>query len=138
MHKRLFLIYIVAMTSLSCGSGTFENDPDTWNKVFGEDPPKEIKIIDSRFWKSAHWSYEFELHVKFETSESFLNSYFIEHYKFEITKDPKLDLNFDDEKPEWFVPKSNENYDIYESSINNMVLFKEHNSNIIYLYALQV
>ena len=61
---RLLLLMIISSSLSSCGyfnSGTWEDDPETWNKVFGEEVPSEVEIIHSRFWKSAHWSYEFEV-----------------------------------------------------------------------------
>lgn len=138
MNKRLYIIFLVAITCFNCGSGTFENDADTWIKVFGEDPPKEIQIINSRFWKSAHWSYEFELYAEFETSSDFVNSYFLERFDFKETTEPKLDIGFSDEKPKWFVTNTFEHYSIYESTTNNMVLFKDSSSKTNYLYALQL
>ncbi len=49
MKNKLFVLFITIISIFSCGSGTFENDPNTWNKVFGEDTPDEIEIINSRF-----------------------------------------------------------------------------------------
>lgn len=59
-----FCLLIFAFFLSSCGSGTFKDDPKTWNKVFGEGAPKEIQIINSQFWKSTHWSYEFDVFLE--------------------------------------------------------------------------
>jgi hypothetical protein len=138
MNKRVYIIFLIAITCFNCGSGTFENDPDTWYKAFGENPPEQVEIINSRFWKSAHWSYEFELYVEFKATNDFINSYFLKRFDFKETTKPKLDLGFKDEKPNWFVSNKFEQYSIYESTTNNMVLFRNNSSKINYLYALQL
>ena len=140
MLKKFLILIVIILSISSCGSGTYNDDPETWNKVFGEDIPKEITVINSRFWKSAHFTFEFELYAKFETSRDFVEAYFIEHYKMVKTERPKLDIHFADAKPEWFVNKSFDTYDIYENEEHAaiMVLFCDTNSNTFYLHALQV
>nr|WP_321222153.1 hypothetical protein [uncultured Psychroserpens sp.] len=138
MIKKVHIIILVAITFFNCGAGTFENDPETWYKVFGEDPPEQIQVINTRFWKSAHWSYEFELYAEFKASHDIINSLLLERYRFKETTNPMLDLGFADEKPKWFVSKDFEQYSIYESATNNMLLFRNSTSNTNYLYALQL
>lgn len=132
------MMILISISCLSCGSGTFENDPKTWHKVFGGEVPNEVEILNSRFWKSAHFTYEYELFMEFKSSQSFADSFFIKKFRFKPTKAPKFDLNYDEEKPKWFVPKSFEAYDVWQSDINNMNLLIDKSSNLMFLYALQL
>jgi len=138
MTKKIIIFILVIPFLFSCGSGTFENDPQTWNKVFGENIPKDVKVLNSRFWKSAHWSYEFELYIEYNATKEFNSKYLINRFNFNKTKTPMLNLMYEEEKPSWFVPKEFDNYDIFESSLNNMVLFLDKSSRRTFLFALQL
>ena len=81
MRNRFILLFITSILLFNCGSGTFENDPEYWNKIFGEDIPKEIEVLNSKFWKSAHWTFEFELYAKLKADKNFIQEYFIATFR---------------------------------------------------------
>ncbi|MEM9679225.1 MAG: hypothetical protein AAF901_02785 [Bacteroidota bacterium] len=135
MHKLYYIL--LCLTFLSCGSGTFIDDPDTWNKVFGEETPNEIEVLNSRFWKSGHWTYEFELFAKLQSEKDFIKEYFIDKYslsQYEIHATVYLE-----DIPNWFVEKSNsKNYEVWKGGPNSITLYVHKNKNITYLHVLQL
>lgn len=131
--KNRLLILLTTFLFLSCGSGTFENDPKSWNKVFGENIPEEIEIINSRFWKSMHWTYEFEFFCKLKSDQKFLNQYFIEHYNMKERKEKMVFHS--DNKPKWFI-FNEENFKVWEKEFQ-MTLYFNEKSNEAYLHCIQ-
>ena len=121
---------------LACGSGTFEDDPKTWNKVFGEDIPKEINVIKSKFWKSTHWTYEYELFVKFECNSQFLDEYFIKRYN--LSKREVFATLYFEDSPKWFIDNDREDYNVWVGKINSMTMYIHKKSNLVYLHSLQL
>lgn len=136
MNKQQSILIFISLLFLSCGSGTFENDPKTWGKVFNEDIPKEVEIINSKFWKSTHWSYEYELFMKFKSNNRFVKNYFIDN--FNLTKSQfSVSLNMS-EVPNWFPIKDLNNYDIWINKTNYMKLYIDKKSNLFYIHCLQL
>ena len=41
-------------------SGTWDDDPKNWGRAFRSTKPPDVRVIHSRYWRSAHWSYEFQ------------------------------------------------------------------------------
>lgn len=134
MSKRIIFVFLI---TLSCGSGTFINDPETWNKVFGEDIPKEIEVVNSRFWKSAHWSYEFELFAKIKSDKKFISEYFIDHYNLESNN--VYSTLFLEDIPNWFIKKNAiKDFDVWQGGPNSITLYLHKKEDIAYIHILQL
>ena len=136
MTKRLRVLPLVFLLLYGCGSGTFENDPETWNKVFGEDQPSEIEVLNSKFWKSGHWTYEFELHMAIKAPQQFIDTYFIERYNLIEVKNVNLG-NGNPNAPDWYLPER-ENITKFKHRLKQIYLYQDKNSNITYLHIIQV
>ncbi len=141
MNKKYLILILVLAIITSCGSGTFENDSKTWSKVFNEDKPKNVEIINSRFWKSTHWTYEFEVFLEFKADKKIINKYFI---KYDSLINPKkedyhkLDNYFFD-KPKWFQTKEYNDYEIWiaNDKWKDTKLFIDKKTKIVYFHFSQ-
>lgn len=135
---RILYFIIICTTLSSCGyfnSGTWEDDTESWNKVFGEDVPKEVEIVHSRFWKSAHWSYEFEVFFELKTTHSFFKNYFINNNGVKKVKKLEFQDHYFQEKPNWFLPKTIENYVIWTNENENLKIFVDKKTyHVFYTY----
>lgn len=134
--KTNFIVLLICFSFFSCGSGTFEDDPESWNKLFGEDVPNEVEVLNSRFWKSTHWTYEYELFIKFKSNSDFVDAYFIEKYN--LKKQNMSGTLYFAEKPDWFNINDYDNYMIWKGSVNDLTLFASKTDNIFYLHSLQL
>ena len=141
MKNKQLLIFFLSITIFNCSSGTFENDPNTWAKVFNQKKPGNVEILNSRFWKSAHWSYEYEVFIEFKASKEFIDDYFIK-YDSLISPDEDNYHLLDDfffDKPKWFQPKEYKDYQIWISNDkwNDTKLFINKNSGVVYFHHSQ-
>lgn len=136
--KKCFFLTILFLLFNSCG-GTWENDNDTWEKTFGEEKPKEIELLNSYFWKSSHWTYEFEVFLEMKYNQKWLLK-IINDYEMEAYLDFSLDeIGFVNEKPIWFTPKKEENYIIFKSKKFEAVkIFIDKKTNVIYFIFCQL
>ena len=53
----------VAIVIAGCGyfmAGTWEDDPGNWGRAFESTKPPDVAVVHSKYWRSAHWTYEFE------------------------------------------------------------------------------
>jgi hypothetical protein len=117
------IVFTFILTALnSCGylnSGTWENGPKNWNRIFGTEKPDYVKVKNSRYWKSAHWSYEYEYYLEISSCDTIRK---------EILSNSDLNLKevndtsalnnilTNDSKPSWFIPKPLKQYQIWMSS----------------------
>lgn len=136
--KKLINVFVIVLF-FSCGAGTFKNDSKNWKRIFNESVPKEINLINSRFWKSPHWSYEYEAYLKFETSKRFMYDYFIKKYDLRRFKEGD-ELTFFEEKPEWFNTENIKDYNIWihPDEFNHIKLLKHKKTGVIYFHSFQV
>ena len=81
MRKSLLILFLGLVISIGgCGSsGTWDDDPQNWNRAFQSSKPKDVKLIHSRYWRSAHWSYEFEYLFEVEKNNKFREQLFSEN-----------------------------------------------------------
>jgi hypothetical protein len=112
------LAVLIAVSTTGCGyvkAGTWDDDPGNWSRAFQVAKPPEVRVLHSRYWRSAHWTYECE-------------------YFFEIAPDPRVEaLLFGKNKmrrasgaealkikanvfgapPPWFAPRKAVEYEVW-------------------------
>ncbi len=98
-------------------SGTWEDSPKNWERAFGQKPPAGITILHSSYWRSPHFTLEFEYFFQVEPSESVRKELRASH---ELrlftpgTREEKAAVqSFFQRKPEWFIPKPLDRYEIW-------------------------
>jgi len=119
----LALALLVSMCAGCHRSGTWNDDPQNWERAFGQKPPKDLKIVHSQYWRSPHFTLECEYFFEFAPSETFRKEFiaYPNLQKFEPgTKDEKdAAVRFFHESPSWFVPRSLDHYDIWRGKPTN-------------------
>jgi hypothetical protein len=67
------LLFFALLPFLSCchESGTWQNDAKNWKRAFGEQQPKKIKVTNSWFWRSPHFTHEFEYFFAVAPNDAF-------------------------------------------------------------------
>jgi hypothetical protein len=97
-------------------SGTWQDDPKNFERVFRSSQPKDVVVVHSKFWRSPHWSYEFEYFIQIGPNDEFKKRLF-DHNKFKelrITNNESYSVTyFFQERPNWFLPKTINNYDVW-------------------------
>ena len=124
-----------------CGyfsSGTWEDDPHNWERAFRSKKPDDVVVLHSWFWRSPHWSYEFQYFFEIEHNDS------LEKQLFEQNKLIKLDgkdatdakNNYIVEPPDWFAPKAVDEYEIWvfeDEPERNFRVFVDKETGNLYL-----
>lgn len=109
MRPLNFILLSLILLACSCHrSGTWNDDSKNWERAFGEHIPTNIVVVHSRFWRSAHWTYEFAYY--FEVNGD---------VRKELLSDTNLVLlsKFEDdffgEKPAWFAPEQIKDFEVW-------------------------
>lgn len=136
-------LLILLLFGSGCGyvkAGTWNDDPENWSRAFQSAKPPGVQIAHSRYWRSAHWSLEFEYFFEIERNEDFKRRLFAENKLRRVLGDEaaKSKKEIFGDPPAWFAPKDVAEYDIWvsgdESSGNFKVLI-DKTSGAIFLDA---
>lgn len=130
---KLFIkILLTVILFTSCG-GTWENDDDNWGKTFGEEKPQNINLINSYFWKSSHWTYEFITYMEIEYNQEWLKK-MTNDYEMEASLTfSHSEIGFEEDKPKWFAPKPETEYILLKSNkLSEAKILIDKKTNIIF------
>ena len=127
MNRRLGLSLSAVLLS-ACGyfaAGIWEDDPRNWERAFGVEQPIAVVVVHSKYWRSPHWTLEFE-------------------YFFQVKADPALKDSLVRRRglepmppsgssgssrgsrsaPEWFCPKEPGRYEAWASRERQAIDFQ--------------
>lgn len=120
MKLRSLLVVLVSFAGLApgCGyfmAGSWEDDPQNWERAFRSTKPEDVVVRHSWYWRSPHWSYEFQYFFELAPSTELTEQLFTANELRQVTGDEALEVhrNVRGEVPAWFAPKSAAEYDIW-------------------------
>jgi hypothetical protein len=119
--KRLSTIALVLLLFLDnagCGyvkAGTWEDDPGNWNRALQSTKPPNVEVIHSRYWRSPHWSYEFEYFFEIGPNAKLKEQLFGKNKLQQVTGDEamKIKKNTFGNLPKWFAPNDVTEYEVW-------------------------
>lgn len=115
--KNILLFLIISLCFYSCSSGTWEDDKHNWERAFEVKPSHEIIIKHSWYWRSPHFSYEYEYFFEIEYSERIAQEFFNAGDLVKIDSTEYQDIHFFNKKPKWFAPNDFKDYEIWKSKL---------------------
>lgn len=132
---RSVLVFLFILFLTGCQSGTWENDPKNWERAFDSTPPSEITIVNSWYWRSVHFTLEFEYFFEIIVPNELRQELIFYNDFQKVDSIENIDLNFSKNKPKWFVPKEMSAYDIYGSAEihDNFKIFIDRETGHIFL-----
>jgi hypothetical protein len=106
------------LTTAGCGyfkSGTWEDDPKNWKRAFRSVKPPDVVVTHSLYWRSPHWTYEFQYFFEIEPNTELREQLFRENQlrRLEGAQAQQAKENSFGEIPAWFAPKPSSAYDIW-------------------------
>jgi len=118
LRPALFLTIVAsALTGIHCGyvrAGRWDDDARNWKRAFGEAPPTKWRIVRSRYWRSAHWTYEagyyFHVELSSEVDRSFIEPDFVRMKPGEPGVPGACGP-----RPAWFAPRNAAEYEIWRA-----------------------
>jgi hypothetical protein len=88
-------------------AGTWEDDPKNWFRAFNEEQPPVVKVIHSKYWRSDHFTYEFDYYFEIEATpewkEAFLKKHDLRQVSAPMARSFRTN-NHSDDIPGWFAP----------------------------------
>lgn len=134
--KKLLLNLIVISLLTSCSEKTSTNPNEVYQVWSGIKPTDEIKVINGKYWESAHWSREYILFLELETDGNFWNKF--KNQNNLIIDTTKIDYLIS-EKPGWFNPsKKSIKYKINDNFDQGSRYYQGSTSNKIFIYEIQL
>jgi hypothetical protein len=137
-------ILLILLTLTGCHrSGTWEDHPQNFERIFRVSQPKDLFVVHSRFWRSAHGTYEFEYFIQIQRNEDFRKRLFKHNplKRVEAAADLQRVTDFFSEKPAWFLPKPLPDYEIWmlaNDSHSNFKIFIDRATADLFLTDYQV
>jgi len=111
------IVGLVLIFGLSgCHSfGTWTDDLNNWSRAFGSTKPADVVVVHSKYWRSPHWTCEFEYFFKINANSALHHQLFTENKLEKIEgSDAKLATHeFFEDKPDWFLPKQADKYEVW-------------------------
>jgi hypothetical protein len=119
-------------------AGTWVDDPDNWSRAFQSTKPADVAVVHSKYWRSPHWTFEFEYFFEIAPNQELQEQLFSENKLRRITGEEaaKAKEHNSDAAPVWFAPKAASEYDIWvfddEPNRNFRVLI-DKKSGVVFL-----
>ena len=140
--KYIFLLFFTVILT-SCMEINSENPKEIFELWTGNELPKEIKLVNGKYWQSAHWTKEYEVYAEIKSTEpwwnDFKNNNELNNFKSSLNNDieEKFFKNKNEElikKPNWFKPEKNSEIYIKGSS----EYFWNPKTKILFIHEIQL
>jgi hypothetical protein len=99
---------------VGCG-GEWINDKGNFKRVFGFDKPAAVRVEQSYYWKSPHWSSEYEYFIVLEAPPEFAQG--LTNSRLMTPAAPQIAAStgctYSNRKPAWFMPGSLQEYEAW-------------------------
>ena len=136
--RRTFIVLLLMCLTGCHESGTWQDDPGNFERVFNIEKPVDVTVVNSWYWRSPHWTYEFAYFLHIRGNVDFQDR-LIQRNK--LKRMPaggeKNDItNFADEKPAWFIPGTLDQYEIWtyvDRPSNSFRVFIDRRTGDIFL-----
>ena len=140
-----FMAGLLVMQS-ACGyfmGGTWENDPKNWERAFNSKKPTDVVILHSRYWRSTHWSYEYEYYFELGDAPVLRDQLFAKNQLRRLSGDDAVavKVNLPDDAPPWFMPKGAADYEVSVHATDawsHFTVMIDKSSGNVYLYDRQL
>jgi hypothetical protein len=109
---------LIVLFNAGCGyfmAGTWEDDPGNWNRAFHSTKPPDVTVVHSKYWRSAHWTYEFEYFFEIAPNRQLKDQLFAKNKMRQAAGDEATQIRktvFSD-VPSWFAPKGVTEYEVW-------------------------
>ncbi len=113
--RSIILLILTTILSGCHSSGTWEDDPKNWDRAFRSDKPGDVIVLHSRYWRSPHFTFEFEYFFEIKTHEGLRKQLFTMN-RLIMLKGIEASNAFQDvfaDRPPWFLPKIENRYEVW-------------------------
>jgi len=109
---------VLLILNVACGyimAGTWEDDPRNWGRALQSTKPDDVLLVHSKYWRSPHWSYEFQYFLEIAPNAALQAQLFNENKLRKIADSESEAVRRDvfGDAPSWFAPKAVTEYDVW-------------------------
>jgi hypothetical protein len=111
-------LLLIVLFNAGCGyfmAGTWEDDPGNWDRAFQSTKPPDVTVVHSKYWRSAHWTYEFEYFFVIAPNRHLKDQLFAKSKMRQAAGDEATQIRktaFSDVRS-WFAPKGVTEYEVW-------------------------
>jgi hypothetical protein len=116
MIMRGTLLTLAALLLIGCHeSGTWNDDGGNWKRIFRVNKPADITVVHSWFWRSPHFTYEYEYYIQVQKHADLQKRLLTMNPMKQLTEEGELQkaAAWSQNRPTWFIPKPITNYQVW-------------------------
>jgi hypothetical protein len=113
---RVVIANLVILLLTGCHeSGTWKDDARNWKRIFGVAKPDDITVTHSWFWRSPHFTYEYEYYLQVQKQPDLQKRLFAMNPMTEVVSEKELRevTAWSQHRPDWFAPKPIAQYQVW-------------------------
>jgi hypothetical protein len=130
--KYVFIIFLFFFTS-SC-SVKCDDPKESFEYWTGESPPKDMKVIQARYWQSAHWTREYITYLILKPTNIWWSEFIKQNSLVPIT----TDWNPPTDTPKWFNPPKHCLKWATGDDFQGSRYFQDSLTGVCYVYEIQL
>jgi hypothetical protein len=122
-------------------AGTWEDDPKNWNRAFGEELPKEVKVIHSKYWRSDHFTVEFEYYFEVEATSRWRDMFLSKGKLQPVSPSTARSFranHYSADIPSWFAPDPVDRYEVWDIAEYFGSVWIDKTTGHIFFYEWQI
>lgn len=122
-------------------AGTWEDDPQNWNRAFRQNTPADVSVVHSYYWESDHFTYEYIYFFEVKASQEWQNVFLKERELEPVAPSNAWSFRQSysyDSTPAWFAPDPVENYDVWDKPNYHGSIWINKTNGHIYFYGAQL
>ena len=96
-------------------SGTWKDGARNWKRIFRVAKPDDITVVHSWFWRSPHFTYEYEYYLQVQKHADFQKRLLTMNPMMEVKGEKELQeaTTWSQRRPDWFAPKPAAQYQVW-------------------------
>ena len=113
---RVVLVILLSFLLVGCHeSGTWKDDARNWKRIFRVAKPNDITVVHSWFWRSPHFTYEYEYYIQIQKHADLQKRLMTMNSMRQLKQEKDLQdaAIWSQNRPSWFAPKSIDRYEVW-------------------------
>jgi hypothetical protein len=131
--KPFLAIILMGFALAGCCEKRTDNALEVYHYWAGTQPPEDMELMEGNYWKSAHWTKEYILFLKFKPTTLWWDEFLKQN---RISED-KGEWILPADAPDWFTPSESSTRYGNGDKFNESRFFRDSQTGICYIYEIQ-
>ncbi len=132
--KTMLGFFLLGISIISCSEKNSENPEEVYYLWSGTKPTNEVKLINGKYWQSAHFSKEYKMYLELNATNNWISE-FIKQNNLKLLTSTSPEIPTD--APAWFKVKSG--FKVFEPSefSQGSIYFVGEKTGKVLIYEIQ-